>query len=671
VLNGSYDEILIDEADSVQLIKGESREGVSIAADGGGTIKAIEIVGSVISSAGTVSTTFGSKTVTGDGSALFQTNGVLPGHYIQLEVFASGNNLDDQHLYEIKTVDSEAQLTLVEAWKAESETGKSFEITDSPTDITIESISTNFGFGERGIEINRCKRIVVRDFGVTAGGGLFGGIAVKFLNSSDCVLEDSHLYSINIGVQCDSADSIEIRNNTITEVQKAVGMGGCLRVNFLNNKVRSSQGNTDIRSFMSTISGNDFEGHGLLVQFSLNCTITNNRVRQAIGIGINAPFNAECIITDNFVELCTSHGIFVSSAHNICNDNSCTNNGGAGIFFNGVGTVDNNICVLNAVNGITLSAGTAVATGNLCQSNTGHGIELDSGSSTCFVMGNLSFNNSVSAITNNGNANNDIFYNKIVGGNIDHVDTLTAGNGLTDSGSASDPNIAVDYGSSANTAVEGNDSRVLTQDENDACVGTNGTPATANPFVTNSDPRVPSQDENDALVGTNGTPATANPFVTNSDPRVPSQDENDALVGTDGTPSTANPFVTDSDPRLTGVEQLLSTTAAIDLTATGTTNLYTVPASTSTIITKAVLIITADSGITVDAVAGIGIAAGEDDVIAPMTLTQVRVTDDMWIFVMEGNVELALTTEIVKLGVDTGATGTTLTGTLRLYGIEI
>jgi hypothetical protein len=45
------------------------------------------------------------------------------------------------------------------------------------------------------------------------------------------------------------------------------------------------------------------------------------------------------------------------------------------------------------------------------------------------------------------------------------------------------------YGALANTATEGNDSRVPTQGENDALVGTNGVPATGNPYVTDSDPR--------------------------------------------------------------------------------------------------------------------------------------------------------------------------------------
>lgn len=47
----------------------------------------------------------------------------------------------------------------------------------------------------------------------------------------------------------------------------------------------------------------------------------------------------------------------------------------------------------------------------------------------------------------------------------------------------------VDFGTTAGTATEGDDSRVPTQDENDALAGTDGTPGAANKFVTNSDPR--------------------------------------------------------------------------------------------------------------------------------------------------------------------------------------
>ena len=48
---------------------------------------------------------------------------------------------------------------------------------------------------------------------------------------------------------------------------------------------------------------------------------------------------------------------------------------------------------------------------------------------------------------------------------------------------------ALDFGTTAGTATEGNDSRILSQDENDAAVGTNGTPSSVNKYVTDSDPR--------------------------------------------------------------------------------------------------------------------------------------------------------------------------------------
>lgn len=45
------------------------------------------------------------------------------------------------------------------------------------------------------------------------------------------------------------------------------------------------------------------------------------------------------------------------------------------------------------------------------------------------------------------------------------------------------------YGTTSNTAVEGNDPRVPTQPENDALQGTDGAPSNTNRFVTNTDPR--------------------------------------------------------------------------------------------------------------------------------------------------------------------------------------
>lgn len=52
--------------------------------------------------------------------------------------------------------------------------------------------------------------------------------------------------------------------------------------------------------------------------------------------------------------------------------------------------------------------------------------------------------------------------------------------------------------------------------------------------------------------------SSTNPiFVGDNDPRVPSQGENDALVGTSGTPSSTNKYVTNADTRLINVKDLL------------------------------------------------------------------------------------------------------------------
>lgn len=66
---------------------------------------------------------------------------------------------------------------------------------------------------------------------------------------------------------------------------------------------------------------------------------------------------------------------------------------------------------------------------------------------------------------------------------------ITAGVGLTGGGSG-DVTLDVIFGDGANQAIEGTNTRVLTQAENDAAAGTSGTPSNSNRFVTNSDPRM-------------------------------------------------------------------------------------------------------------------------------------------------------------------------------------
>lgn len=114
----------------------------------------------------------------------------------------------------------------------------------------------------------------------------------------------------------------------------------------------------------------------------------------------------------------------------------------------------------------------------------------------------------------------------------------------------------------------------------------------------------------------------------------------------------------------------LSETTGIDAKTTGTTNLYTVPASTTTIVLGAVVRVTAASGITVAATAGIGIAAGEDDIFASEALTDLLAVGDVWVFSSQGIIVDGNATEVIKFGIDTAATGTSQTLAVDLIGYE-
>lgn len=98
--------------------------------------------------------------------------------------------------------------------------------------------------------------------------------------------------------------------------------------------------------------------------------------------------------------------------------------------------------------------------------------------------------------------------------------SIVAGSGLTGGGSGAVVNLAADFGTGAGQVVQGNDTRVPTQPENDALQGTSGAPSGSNRYVTNADGRMPTQDENDALQGTDGTPSGLNRYVTDSDSRL-------------------------------------------------------------------------------------------------------------------------------------------------------
>ena len=102
----------------------------------------------------------------------------------------------------------------------------------------------------------------------------------------------------------------------------------------------------------------------------------------------------------------------------------------------------------------------------------------------------------------------------------------------------------------------------------------------------------------------------------------------------------------------------LTTIAGINTLSPATTNLYTVPTGLTTIIYSVVLRCAAASAITDEATISIGVAAGENDVFSAIKITGVKLVNDSWTFPPIGKAIRLLSGNILKLRVNTAATGT-------------
>ena len=120
------------------------------------------------------------------------------------------------------------------------------------------------------------------------------------------------------------------------------------------------------------------------------------------------------------------------------------------------------------------------------------------------------------------------------------------------------------------------------------------------------------------------------------------------------------------------VPTLLSRTTGINLKTIGTTDLYTVPTGKTLVITQVVIRLSAADTIAVVATGGIGTNGTQDDIIPAIALT--GLTGLTKIFMMANNnliSTVAAGDAVVKLGIDVGATATTATGIVDLFGYLI
>jgi hypothetical protein len=110
----------------------------------------------------------------------------------------------------------------------------------------------------------------------------------------------------------------------------------------------------------------------------------------------------------------------------------------------------------------------------------------------------------------------------------------------------------------------------------------------------------------------------------------------------------------------------------LDLTATSTTTIYTVPTGKTAIILGCLLRIKSANTVTVDAAASLGINPSTTDLFAAETLVGVQSISDVWSFWKDTSGGLvANSADLVDLDVSVAATATTLTCDVFVIGLLI
>ena len=106
----------------------------------------------------------------------------------------------------------------------------------------------------------------------------------------------------------------------------------------------------------------------------------------------------------------------------------------------------------------------------------------------------------------------------------------------------------------------------------------------------------------------------------------------------------------------------LASVGSIDGKTEAATNLYTVPTGKTAIITSIIARLSAASNVTQVADIGVGVASGEDDIIASATLTSID-TAGLYTGLSPAGAanqfaKSAVAADVIKVGVDTAATTT-------------
>lgn len=114
--------------------------------------------------------------------------------------------------------------------------------------------------------------------------------------------------------------------------------------------------------------------------------------------------------------------------------------------------------------------------------------------------------------------------------------------------------------------------------------------------------------------------------------------------------------------------RVLSQTTGFDAKTVSATALFTVPVGKKCVVTGAIVECTAATAITAPAALGIGVAAGESDLFGSITLAGLLAAGQIWSFVTSGLSIRPNAGDVIKLGIDTGAIGTSQTISVTLLG---
>jgi len=398
VRNGTYAEVSgVNIPDDGHLI-GESAGGVIIAFSGSQSVKS-DASGGTKETAGTISVSHNSSTVTGSGTTF--TN-LSPGDFILLGC----------SFHEIQSITNDTTLILKNPYMGSALSGEAYVAQAMYTGILIQNIivtgSGAFGIWLRGVMHGLLRHCLVDDCGNTApGDDGFGLEDCGECHLVACLTENNNSSGFRIlNSYLISFESCMSKNNLHKgyRVQggKSVFIDSCAAIANGQHGISLEDGAEQVNVTDCILSLNEDKGlddeAGTGKAIIDSCTISDNA---GVGLDFDGTKNAinDCLITGN-----GSHGI-QAGINGVISGNNISDNGGDGISLSS-GDDDcvssNNIIHDNSGDGINCAADDNIINSNRIYGNGGNGLEIISSANDTIVTGNNFKGNTGTNFVDNG-----------------------------------------------------------------------------------------------------------------------------------------------------------------------------------------------------------------------------------------------------------------------------